>query len=198
MEKNVVVLDEQGKKIGMTYPKRARGLVKKGRARCVDACTICLACPPDMDLEDIRMNDNNINIPEKSLTEAIITEQESAGKSLTQEYFLDKIDRIAKDTAYLKEAMEFIRQNSKPESPTAVGQMVAAREKTNQMLIDFYKTAYFRLMDKPDPQAKQEEIVASMRRSETINRLLDGIIESEDEEKTAALVSILRDLIEES
>ena len=63
MEKNVVVLDEQGKKIGMTYPKRARGLVKKGRARCVDACTICLACPPDMDLEDIRMNDNNINIP---------------------------------------------------------------------------------------------------------------------------------------
>jgi len=117
---------------------------------------------------------------------------------LTQEYFLDKIDRIAKDTAYLKEAMELIRQNSKPESPTAVGQMVAAREKTNQMLIDFYKTAYFRLMDKPDPQAKQEEIAASMRRSDTINRLLDGIIESEDEEKTAALVSILRVLIEES
>ena len=80
IEKNVVVLDEQGKKIGMTYPKRARGLVKKGRARYVDACTICLACPPDMDLEDIQMNDNNI-IQEEGLAETIRAEQESGGEN---------------------------------------------------------------------------------------------------------------------
>ena len=31
MEKNIIVVDEQGNEIGATYPKRAKGLVKKGR-----------------------------------------------------------------------------------------------------------------------------------------------------------------------
>jgi hypothetical protein len=54
MEKNVTVLDEQGRNYGATWPKRAEGLVKKGRARYVDERTICLACPPDKYLEDIK------------------------------------------------------------------------------------------------------------------------------------------------
>ena len=46
-----------------TYPKRAQGLVKKGRARFIDENTICLACPPNEYLEDIKMSENkNINI----------------------------------------------------------------------------------------------------------------------------------------
>lgn len=50
MEKNVSVIDETGKFIGTTYPKRARGLVKSGRARyvfCDSMDTICLTCPPE-------------------------------------------------------------------------------------------------------------------------------------------------------
>ena len=42
MEKNIVVTDAKGNAIGSTYPKRARGLVKHGRAVYVDDCTICL------------------------------------------------------------------------------------------------------------------------------------------------------------
>ncbi len=42
MEKNTIVLDELGNEIGSTYPKRARGLVKNGRAEYVDDCTIRL------------------------------------------------------------------------------------------------------------------------------------------------------------
>ena len=33
IEKNVIVVDEQGNEYEATYPKRAKGLVKSGRAR---------------------------------------------------------------------------------------------------------------------------------------------------------------------
>lgn len=43
MTKNVIVTDENGTYVGTTYPKRARGLVKNGRAIFVDDCTIRLS-----------------------------------------------------------------------------------------------------------------------------------------------------------
>lgn len=42
MTKNVTVTDAQGNTIGVTYPKRAKGLIKNGRAIFVDDCTIRL------------------------------------------------------------------------------------------------------------------------------------------------------------
>ena len=42
MTKNILVTDERGNIVGTTYPKRARGLVKSGRAEFVDGSTICL------------------------------------------------------------------------------------------------------------------------------------------------------------
>lgn len=42
MEKNVTIIDENGVVIGYTYPKRAKGLVKKGRAEPVDENCICM------------------------------------------------------------------------------------------------------------------------------------------------------------
>ena len=44
---NIEVVDEQGNVYGATYPKRAKGLVKNGRARFVGENRICLACPPE-------------------------------------------------------------------------------------------------------------------------------------------------------
>ncbi len=67
MEKNITVVDEQGNIIGTTYPKRAKGLVKKGRARYIGGNAICLVhvCPPDEILKEDNItmfdNDNNIN-----------------------------------------------------------------------------------------------------------------------------------------
>ena len=57
IEKNVIVLDEQEKILGVTYPRRAKGLIKKGRAHFVDNNKICLVRPPDRFME--------INIMEK-------------------------------------------------------------------------------------------------------------------------------------
>lgn len=41
IEKNVVVTDINGKRIGATYPKRAKGLVKNGRAEYASDCEKC-------------------------------------------------------------------------------------------------------------------------------------------------------------
>ena len=47
MTKNVTVTDAQGNIIGTTYPKRASGLIKNGRAIFVDDCTIRLSGKPE-------------------------------------------------------------------------------------------------------------------------------------------------------
>lgn len=65
-----------------TYPRRAKQLVKKGRARFVGPDRIRLACPPVETLEDIAMSDMQI----------------------TAQDILARIDRILDDTAYLKDA----------------------------------------------------------------------------------------------
>ena len=59
IEKNVIVVDEQGNEYEATYPKRAKGLVKNGRARFVAENKICLACPPNKPLEDNKMETND-------------------------------------------------------------------------------------------------------------------------------------------
>ena len=59
IEKNVVVTDEFGRKIGFTYPKRVKGLIKNGRAEYVDDCTIRLTHAStvlDKNTEDLIMS----------------------------------------------------------------------------------------------------------------------------------------------
>ena len=85
--KNVNVVDSQGNQYEATYPKRAQGLVKKGRARFIDENTICLACPPNEHLEDIEMSENkNIN------KEAVV--EETKKSRFTIEYVLEKIEEL--------------------------------------------------------------------------------------------------------
>lgn len=64
IEKNVIVVDEQGNEYEATYPKRAKGLVKNGRARFVGKNKICLACPPDKIMEETKMEDNKLTAKE--------------------------------------------------------------------------------------------------------------------------------------
>jgi len=59
--KNIRVIDAAGNKYEATYPKRAKGLVKNGRARFIDEHTLCLACPPNNNLEDKSMNNEMEN-----------------------------------------------------------------------------------------------------------------------------------------
>ena len=84
IEKNIVVVDEQGTVFEPTWPKRANGLVKKGRARWLDEKTICLACPPeqmeDNEMENIKQTEN--------VTEPIAEAAETKVSELTEESLL--------------------------------------------------------------------------------------------------------------
>jgi hypothetical protein len=59
--KNIAVTDQSGIDYEPTYLRRAKGLVKSGRARWVDEEHICLTCPPErFETEDNNMNENQI------------------------------------------------------------------------------------------------------------------------------------------
>ncbi len=86
------MIDEQGNEYEATYPKRAKGLVKNGRARFINENTICLACPPDTNLEDKQMETNRLTsreifaqltILQKQLTENSQTSLHRLGDALS-------------------------------------------------------------------------------------------------------------------
>ena len=94
IEKNIIVVDEQGNKYEATYPKRAKGLVKNGRARFIDETTICLACPPNIELEDKTMSENKTNKQTASVPTVEIPANDD--RPLTAREIFDKIAELQK------------------------------------------------------------------------------------------------------
>ena len=155
IEKNIVVVDEQGNYYEATYPKRAKGLVKNGRARFIDENTICLACPP-CDMEDNNMSNN---------TENMAMETKPTEK-LTMDYVLAQIEKIATETEYLHNAIsELSKTNSvgpgdvgTQEKAHALGEIVTSREHTNQRLLSLYEKMYDDLKAQSVPSERERVI----------------------------------------
>jgi len=153
IEKNIIVTDEQGNILEATYPKRAKGLVKNGRARYIDENTICLACPP-MNMEDKNMSENtenkSVNQPEEIIeTEKLATD----GNKFTLNYVLEQIEKIASETQYLNNVVENLGKmtldfseeynyEAYKSQAEALGDAVRCRETTNQQLLRFYEKMY--------------------------------------------------------
>ncbi len=143
IEKNVIVVDEQGNEYEATYPKRAKGLVKNGRARFVAENKICLACPPNQYLEDKNMSENMNNIAAEASVEIKNIE-------ITAEYALAQIEKILADTQHIYEALDALKDvhSAGPEDIGAqsaaqgMADVVRCRETTNQQLIAFYQNMY--------------------------------------------------------
>lgn len=141
IEKNILVVDEHGNEYEATYRKRAKGLVKKGRARFISENMICLACPPDQ-MEDNDMENSGIS---------------SDTSKLTMDYVLEQIEKIAQQTDYLMAAIEKLGQMPVANEPgdvagcakaEALGTVVKCRETTNQQLLKFYERLYGDLKEK--------------------------------------------------
>lgn len=130
MDKNITVLDMQGKVCGATYPRRAKGLVKKGRARFAGERTICLVCPPHQSEED-RMD--QIQTGSTAAEETLESIEKAA--QLDAAYLVEEIDRIVNNTDYLTAALREL-QHLEGEAAVAAGNMIEARERTNQRMID--------------------------------------------------------------
>ena len=101
IEKNIAVVDEQGNQYEATWPKRARGLVKNGRARFISENKICLACPPNIILEDVAMSDRMINE-----ANAGAVHNGGVDGQFGRGYILKQIDKILEQKDYLFEAIK--------------------------------------------------------------------------------------------
>ena len=156
IEKNVIVTDENGNIYEATHPKRARGLVKNGRARFIDDNKICLTCPPDTYLEDKMKNSDKT---EKSGSKAL-PETPEAPTRYNIDYCLEQIESIRRDTEHLRQALEDLSKipNSPPPGDIgaegrseAIKGIVESREATNRQMIAFYEKMYDDLKPKNIP-----------------------------------------------
>ena len=147
IEKNIIVVDENGNEYEATYPKRAKGLVKNGRARFINDKTICLACPPKNELEDNKMSENKIQNNQAKPQTPAIPEKPS---KFTVDYILSMLENIAKDQAHLTAALgKLSKLESKgpgdvgtADLADAIAHVVDSREETNRKLITFYEKMY--------------------------------------------------------
>lgn len=149
----------------MTWPKRAKGLVKNGRARFISENRICLACPPDDNLEDKKMSDREfITMPLDGNPGGFVGQAQEAEKTsetnreqvVDVAYVLKQMEAIRKETSYLHETIEKLSMMSDGDSPeagspgnilgrakaTAFADIVRCRETTNQEMLKIYEKIY--------------------------------------------------------
>ena len=148
----IEVVDSSGKIIGRTYEKRAKGLVKKGRARFTDENRITLL--PSEDAHEY-IETEGYKMDERINTENIenISEENS---QYTIESVMQCMKKILDDTQYIKDAIFNVTEIPSGDagdcgSPgdiagkakaEAISTIVREREDTNQKLIDFYNKVY--------------------------------------------------------
>ncbi len=139
MTKNIIVLDENNKETGRTYPKRAKGLVKSGRARFVDGETIRLigASSAVKERKKEKMKDN---------TDMIKTA-------------VDKIDALLNDSSHIEKAFATIEKADQQWKAESIMQVAAQREETIRKAMDFYMsmTASLGLEQEEEEEAEETE-----------------------------------------
>lgn len=139
-KKNVIVVDEQGKEYEATYPKRAKGLVKNGRARFVGENKICLACPPVI----LEGNDMSDQIHKNQIFSQIAALQSS----------LESVDKLLFKIQLVNDSQSYVEQEDGDpvtldytpdvamEKIKAIRDIVLEREKTINKMLDFYLKLY--------------------------------------------------------
>lgn len=149
----------------MTWLKRAKGLVKNGRARFISENKICLACPPDDNLEDKKMSDREfITMPLDGNPGGFVAQAKEVEKASETDgkqvydlgYILRQMESIRKETSYLHEVIEKLSlmadgDSGEPGAPgnvlgaskaKAFGDIVRCKETTNQQMLKMYEKMY--------------------------------------------------------
>ena len=175
-KKTVIVIDEQGNKLESTYPKRAKGLIKNGRARVVDENSICLVdLPKNIILEENKMNNNNINLQEKNKEVKI-----------DLAYIMNKIDEITKINSELVSNKDLTVMSVVPGAKNPV-QCIC---ETNNKMIDFLQDIYKSL------QPKQESELNTQIINGLTDALTDAIDDGMDQSVIAHIIDTLAKYIE--
>ena len=168
IEKNVIVVDEHGNEYTSTYAKRAKGLVKNGRARWLDGNTICLVCPPDeLNLEDNEMENRAENMETINAVcenEAPKTEQ----PAITTADILNRIDQIIEQGNSLPNIVANIKtmpmnedfdNDIAAERAEAIRDIYTQREMTNRQMLTFLNRMYDDIAPKQVPIGLKEKAI---------------------------------------
>lgn len=189
--KNIRVTDVHGHEYEPTWPKRAEGLIKKGRAYRLAEDHICLIrehpCPtePMLNHADTSQTKVSTDISEEIRMEEYtnIVENEEV---LTMAYVLERIEAIRLDTAHLHEAIDALKNTAMgpmsgdiagQEKAKALGDIVRCRETTNQQLLKMYEKMYDDLKNR-DNEVQNADIRQTMLTTVTnITTLCDDMDE---------------------
>ena len=194
--KNIRVIDAQGNEYEATYLRRAKGLVKNGRARFIDEHTLCLACPPNTHLEDKIMNDTLKNTVSSECLDdmaaaaweqrdngprpQVSKEAKETSAEMSLAWVMAKMDTIINDTAHITDTLSALRDMPHTEAhdyagankAEAMGKVVQAREETNRQTLRFLEKMYEDLKPrKANPVSMIKEMGAHMDVEEMINML---------------------------
>ena len=136
----MIVVDSQGNEYEATYPKRAKGLVKSGRARFVGENKICLACPPKDNLEDKNM-ENNTNIVETTAkteftADSIFNQITLLQKELAENHTLYTMGSALSGVF---ENAEYDDDDARNEAISNITAVFSAREENLRYLLSMYK-----------------------------------------------------------
>ena len=185
--KNINVVDQFGNQLEATYTKRAKGLVKHGRARFIDENTICLACPPKTQLEDIMSTDKNTtpNVAEEVQVQPQITPNaETERWELDVQWVMERINMILYDKEHIMAAINGVANIDETQSDTTkesqistFGFIVRTREDTNREMLKFLEKVYDDLKPKavPDKFDKFHRIFGAslpFMQSDTLNEII--------------------------
>lgn len=197
IEKNIIVVDENGTVFESTWLKRANGLVKKGRARWLDEKTICLACPPEQ-MEDNKME----NMKQTEAVTEPIADSKDKPDGLTIEGLLDRMDAIRKDMIAMNELLATIEKitNQGGEdgaglNAVATSEAFSARETTYQQQFRFLEKIYDDHFSVPSEEAKTARMRMILDKMNDIVSALD--YSEENGNGSVEALKVLRELYSE-
>lgn len=140
IEKNIIVVDEKGNKYEATYPKRAKGLVKSGRAHYIEENKICLLCPPNLKLEDNDMSSNKNT--EKFTIDYVLKQIENVqGQFLDLKNTINNIGCV-EDSDRTGEENTTVHDEVAIKKVTALTEVFHHREESLQKLLELYSKMY--------------------------------------------------------
>ena len=170
IEKNVIVVDEQGNEYEATYPKRAKGLVKNGRARFVGENKICLACPPEKVLEEPNMEEIKLTAKEIFVQLTILQKQLTENSNTSLHRLGDAITSIGEE-----------ENEARYEQVTEVCDVFKTRELTLLKLLELYERMY------GDIQKEEAQKVQIIKSAFDNNMAMIKDSDMETQDKFAAL-----------
>lgn len=140
MTKNITVIDENGNITGSTYPKRAKGLIQKGRAQRVDDTRIQLCAPPP-EMEEQQMANNLYDVFDNQLSkmQEQLRDEETEGTTPVRLQILKTLEtfRIQEQKSevvkLVREQLGIMQESMKADDKAEDG---SAREVTRQKMLD--------------------------------------------------------------